>query len=60
MSELGPELTLLSLLRRVPTASFVDGMAPTGHRRKEPDAGIQYFSFVEMGNLFLDLPDWAE
>lgn len=23
-------------------------------------AGIQYFSFVEMGNLFLDLPDWAE
>ena len=23
-------------------------------------AGIQYFSFVEMGNLFLELPDWAE
>ena len=23
-------------------------------------AGIQYFSFVELGNLFGELPDWAE
>lgn len=23
-------------------------------------AGIQYFAFVEMGNLFVDLSDWAE
>jgi uncharacterized protein (DUF488 family) len=23
-------------------------------------AGIQYFSFVELGNLFRELPDWAD
>jgi uncharacterized protein (DUF488 family) len=23
-------------------------------------AGVQYFSFVEMGNLFGELPDWAD
>ena len=38
-------------------------------RAKTPDkgiehllagAGIRYFSFVEMGNMFMDLPDWAD
>jgi uncharacterized protein (DUF488 family) len=38
-------------------------------RAKTPDKGIErllagggirYFSFVEMGNLFLDFPDWAD
>ena len=24
------------------------------------NAGIQYFSFIELGNLFLDLEDWPE
>lgn len=34
--------------------------ADKGIQRLLDSAGIQYFSFVEMGNPFHDLPDWEQ
>jgi len=31
-----------------------------GIERLLAGAGIQYYSFVELGNVFVDLPDWAD
>jgi hypothetical protein len=32
----------------------------SGIERLIRNAGIEYFSFIELGNLFLGLPDWAD
>ena len=50
-------------LRPDRSAMGIYAKAKTGDKgiaRLLTSAGIQYFSFVELGNLFQELPDWQE
>jgi uncharacterized protein (DUF488 family) len=34
--------------------------ADKGIERSLRDAGLEYYSFIELGNLFMELPEWRE